>query len=235
MKELDHPNIVRLLETFHDRVRGKFYLIMELCSGKEVFDRVSNAGYLNEMRAARIVKQMLLAVKYLHERGIVHRDLKPENFLFASDAEDAPLKLIDFGLATKLEKGQRLTTDCGTPGYKAPQVLNKNYNELCDVWSVGVIMFILLVGFPPFYSRDEETMTVREKILGGNFKFPDEDESIPQAKRIVFSPKAKHMVQSMLTLDDTKRPTATELLSDDWLKHHFTLSAHLVLSFSIVK
>ena len=132
---------------------------MELCTGGELFDKIVNEGLLAEKPAAHLMKQIFAALYYLHDHGIMHRDLKPENFLFASHDADAPVKVIDFGLGATFTPGQRMSTKAGTPYYVSPQVLKGNYNEKCDIWSAGVIMFILMAGYPPFYGdKDAEIL-----------------------------------------------------------------------------
>jgi calcium-dependent protein kinase len=208
MKEMDHPNIIRLFETFEDH--KNIYLIMELCTGGELFDKIVNEGLLAEKAAAKLIKQILAALYYMHEHRIMHRDLKPENFLFASKDSDAALKVIDFGLGAKFEPGQRMSTKAGTPYYVAPQVLKGNYDEKCDIWSAGVIMFILLSGYPPFYG--EKDAEILAKVRKGAFDFPTEEED-----GIAFSPDAQDICRKMLTLDDKKRPPAKELLEHPWM------------------
>ncbi|CAK9042718.1 unnamed protein product [Durusdinium trenchii] len=158
MKLLDHPNIVRLYETFDDE--RNVYLVLELCSGGELFDRIVADGKFTEQVAAFCVQQMLRAVNYMHINGIMHRDLKPENWLLAETEaiEKTYLKLIDFGLSKRFSPGDFAKTKAGTPYYVAPEVLSGRYNELSDVWSIGVIMYILLSGSPPFSGAD--TMAV---------------------------------------------------------------------------
>lgn len=207
MKRLDHPNILKLFETFEDK--KNIYLVLELCSGGELFDRIVDKGLFDEKSAAIIVQQTLAALFYLHKNQIMHRDLKPENFLFASKEDDAPLKIIDFGLGARFEPGQRMTTKAGTPYYVAPQVLKGDYNELCDVWSTGVITYILLSGMPPFYGDKDQEILARVKR--GKFDFPDDEG-------IVFSDHARDCISAMLTFDEKKRPAAKELLQHPWVK-----------------
>jgi len=126
---------------------------MEFCDGGELFDRIVKAKRFTEQHAADIMRQMISAVKHLHEHGIVHRDLKPENFLMSDKSEDAEIKMIDFGLSKRFaatEQVKKMHTVVGTPYYVAPEVLRGNYGRECDVWSLGVILFIFLCGYPPF-------------------------------------------------------------------------------------
>ena len=146
MKFVDHPNIIKLFETFEDT--RFIYLVMELCQGGELFDRIIAEGHFTEAQGAQIMKQILRCIFYLHSNGIMHRDLKPENFLFveANDPiEKSTLKIIDFGLSCKFKEGDFKKTKAGTPYYVAPQVLAGKYDQGCDVWSCGVIMYLFFV------------------------------------------------------------------------------------------
>merc|ERR1719454_1896954 len=135
MKIMDHPNIIKLFESFEDH--RNIYLVMELCMGGELFDRIIDAGHFTEVQAATLMQQIIRAIYYMHENHVVHRDLKPENFLFTTkeSIEKNLLKIIDFGLSCKFEAGQVLTTKAGTPYYVAPQVLAGKYDHLSDMWS----------------------------------------------------------------------------------------------------
>jgi len=210
MKSLDHPNIIRLFETFEDH--RNVYLVMELCTGGELFDRVLELGHLTEVQAAIIMQQILRAVFYLHENKIVHRDLKPENFLFLDKlpVEKAILKIIDFGLSTRFEDGQMLSMKAGTPYYVAPQVLQGRYDKACDLWSCGVIMYILLCGYPPFHGEtDADVLT---KVRLGNFTFNNADW-----KNI--SEDAKDLVRKLLKMNPKERYTADQALNHLWVKN----------------
>jgi len=189
-------------------------MIMELCTGRELFDYVeAAAGRISEAQVGRLVGQMLSAVCYMHDRGYAHRDLKPENFLLqAPPTDDSPpiLKLADFGLSKEISKdGRRFTEPVGTPYYLAPQVINQNYNELCDIWSLGIITFILLFGFPPFHGPVE--------IVKGRLYVNWKLVSLTR-KYFRGSASAANMMFKMLTFDDTNRPSAKALLDHEWLK-----------------
>jgi len=311
MKTLDHPNIVRLHATFED---GKYiYLVLELCTGGELFDRLIKSRYKDERAAAKLMRQILSSVYYLHNNGVVHRDLKPENFIFVDDKEDSPVKLIDFGLSTKpgycvdaanvptlleqpliggiaqnvmqeklsgivqsipleelenvmkeklkqqklaetnvqsdepivnSEDGtavdseevlnfdeefdeeylqqyisdvtekhgrlRRMKTKAGTPYYLAPQVLKGLYNETCDVWSCGIILFVVLCGYPPFTgSSDQE---IFKKILRGKVDFPNmKDDGFE------ISAESKDLILQMISYNEKKRPSAKECLKHPWI------------------
>lgn len=154
LQTLDHPHVIKLFEYFEDDTN--VYLVTELCSGGELFDRIIAAEYFNEAMAAKIFKQILLALNYCHNENVVHRDLKPENFLFVDEGENSDLKIIDFGLSKIINSGrlQRMKTRAGTPYYISPEVLAGNYDVSCDMWSAGCMLYILLCGYPPFYGDD---------------------------------------------------------------------------------
>ncbi|XP_046142830.1 calcium/calmodulin-dependent protein kinase type 1 isoform X5 [Osmia bicornis bicornis] len=163
LRRLTHPNIVQLLETFEDK--HKVYLVMELVTGGELFDRIVEKGSYTEKDASGLIRQVLEAVDYMHDQGVVHRDLKPENLLYYSPDEDSKIMISDFGLS-KMEDSGIMATACGTPGYVAPEVLaQKPYGKAVDVWSIGVISYILLCGYPPFY--DENDANLFAQILKG--------------------------------------------------------------------
>ncbi|KAF4668452.1 hypothetical protein FOL46_001949 [Perkinsus olseni] len=208
MKMLDHPNIVKLFETFEDA--KNIYLVLELCTGGELFDRIIDQGYFTESGAASLMKQIISAVYYCHKNNIVHRDLKPENFLFLNKTKDSPLKIIDFGLASKFGEDARLKTKAGTPYYVSPQVLRGEYNESCDLWSCGVIMYILLCGYPPFHGDTDAEILARVKA--GKYSFPDEDW-----KNV--STDAKDLIRKLLTFDQAQRWTAEQALNHRWIKN----------------
>jgi len=208
-KLLDHPNVVRLYETFRDA--RKIYLVMELCTGGELFDRIVDEapGGFDEMKAATYILQMLAALCYLHARSFAHRDVKPENFLFHSSQPESKLKLIDFGLACHFDRDRPMSTKAGTAYYVAPEVLRGSYNEKCDIWSAGVISFILLCGYPPF-SGDADP-EILKKVKEGSFEFRSPEwDAISQG--------AKNLVTQMLTVDPILRPTASALMLSPWLK-----------------
>ncbi|EAS02022.1 calcium-dependent kinase (macronuclear) [Tetrahymena thermophila SB210] len=207
LKQLDHPNIIKVYEVFQD---NKFlYIVTELCTGGELFDRIIEYKHFNEKEAADVMYQILNAINYLHKNKIVHRDLKPENLLLDSKNKDSILKLVDFGTSTVFDPSLKMSQKLGTPYYIAPEVLRHKYNEKCDVWSCGVIMYILLCGYPPFNAaRDEDIM---KKVEKGVFTFPKDDW-----KDITI--EAQQMICKMLTMDPQKRYSAEEALQDPWIK-----------------
>ena len=208
MQDISHPNVINLFEIFDEP--KKMNLVMELVTGGELFDRIVAKGNYSEKDAATCMSQLCQALDYLHTKKIVHRDLKPENLLYASPADDANLKVADFGLARMLTAGDMMKTACGTPGYVAPEILkNKGYDSgAVDMWSAGVILYILLCGFPPFY--EEELPALFDQILHARYDFPS-----PWWDSI--SKEAKSLVQALLTLDPKKRMTADEVLKQPWV------------------
>lgn len=214
-QQLDHPNIVKLYEVFKDAKR--VYLVMELCTGGELFDRIveeaekhNNEGAFDERGAATYMQQILGAMHYLHSHHYVHRDIKPENFLLQNKTPEAEIKVIDFGLAKAFEPGagQVMRTKAGTPYYVAPQVLQGSYDEKCDIWSCGVIAYILLCGYPPFFGENDDQILRRVKRAEYEFASPDWDG---------ISANAKDFIRQMLTYDPTKRPSAERMLDHTWL------------------
>jgi len=212
MKETDHPNIVRLYETFEDG--HDIYLILELCQGGELFDRIQTDNKFGERGAANLMQQILQMIAYLHSIGIMHRDIKPENFMFTdkgSPVATSTLKLIDFGLSTEFKKGGKLkTTKVGTPYYVACEVLlDGKYDEKCDVWSCGVIMFIMLCGYPPFFgATDTDTINL---VKAANLQFDPKDwEKVSKA--------AMDLIRGMLEINRERRYSAEKALNDPWIK-----------------
>ncbi|XP_046440388.1 calcium/calmodulin-dependent protein kinase type 1-like isoform X2 [Daphnia pulex] len=206
LRRLKHPNIVQLLETYEDK--SKVYLVMELVTGGELFDRIVEKGSYTEKDAADLMRQVLEAVDYMHEQGVVHRDLKPENLLYYCPDEDSKIMISDFGLS-KMEDSGIMATACGTPGYVAPEVLaQKPYGKAVDVWSIGVISYILLCGYPPFY--DESDANLFAQILKGEFEFdsPYWDE---------ISDSAKDFIRRLMCVDVNKRFTCREALQHPWI------------------
>ncbi|XP_076880875.1 calcium/calmodulin-dependent protein kinase type IV [Brachyhypopomus gauderio] len=205
---LSHPNIIRLKEIFETET--EISLILELVTGGELFDRIVERGYYSERDAAHVIKQILEAVAYLHENGVVHRDLKPENLLYADLSIDAPLKIADFGLSKIIDEQMTMKTVCGTPGYCAPEILRGNaYGPEVDMWSVGVILYILLCGFEPFFDpRGDQYMYSR--ILNCDYEFvsPWWDE---------VSLNAKDLVSKLIVLDPRKRLNVRQALEHPWV------------------
>lgn len=214
MCQLDHPNIVRLEEVYESH--SEIYLVQELCLGGELFDRLDEQPdyHYTEAQCARLVKQMLCSVRYIHSKGIIHRDLKLENFLFSNTSADSELKMIDFGLSKHFKFGEVQHEAVGTPYTVAPEVIRGCYDERCDVWAIGVITFLLLSGDPPFggCGGPEPLMQVRENILRGKFEFEPEDiwENVSQ--------EARNFIGMLLVTDPNRRPTAREVQKSTWLR-----------------
>uniref|UniRef100_A0A0E0M3C2 Calcium-dependent protein kinase n=1 Tax=Oryza punctata TaxID=4537 RepID=A0A0E0M3C2_ORYPU len=199
-------SVVRLRDACEDS--DGVHLVMELCEGGELFDRIFARGHYTERAAAKLARTIVGVL--CHENGVMHRDLKPENFLFANKSEDSPLKAIDFGLSVFFKPGERFTQVVGSTYYMAPEVLNRSYGPEADVWSAGVILYILLCGVPPFWGdNDEKTVTA---ILQGGINFQRE----PWPK---VSPHAKDLVSKMLDPNPSTRLTAKEVLEHPWLKN----------------
>jgi len=204
LKKLIHPNIMQIFEFYEDK--KNFYIITEFCDGGELFDKIVEKGQLSEADAANIMKQLLSAVSYIHGNQIVHRDLKPENILLDTKKNNI-IKIIDWGTARFFEKNKKMNRISGTPYYIAPEVLLEKYDEKCDVWSCGVIMYILLCGYPPFNAdNDNEIMN---KIKIGKFSFPDEEWS-------QISSEAKDLISKMLTYKPSERVAASDCLLHKW-------------------
>ena len=211
LKAMDHPNIIKLYDTYEDK--DYLYLLMEECNGGELFHRLAenakNHKMYTEKDAASIMKQILQAVNYLHSHGVCHRDLKPENILFSSMEAKSQLKVIDFGLSKVLnEIDEVMKGEVGTLYYMAPEVIEGKYNEKCDVWSCGVILYIILTGHPPFFSKNEEKL--KQKICSMKYNI-----DLPVFSKI--SQDAKDLLKSIL-VKANKRPTISEVLESPWIK-----------------
>lgn len=207
MQRVEHKHCVRLFEIYE--TSSKLYMVMEILTGGELFDRIVSKGSYSEKEAAEVVNTVSTALKYLHSNGIVHRDLKPENLIYQNPTEEALLKITDFGLAKYRARDTQLSTACGTPGYVAPEVLEgKQYSKEVDLWSLGVILYILLCGFPPFY--DESTAGLYRQIKKGQYDFPD-----PYWAEI--TSQAKDVVRGLLTVSPKKRWTPDMLLKTSWV------------------
>lgn len=203
-----HPHIVTLKRVYEDE--NAVHLVMELCEGGELFDRIVARGHYHERAAANVTRTIVEVVQACHRHGVMHRDLKPENFLFANKRENSPLKAIDFGLSVFFKPGDRFTEIVGSPYYMAPEVLKRNYGPEVDVWSAGVILYILLCGVPPFWAETEQG--VAQAILRGVIDFKRD----PWPK---VSERAKSLVRQMLEPDPKRRLTAQQVLDHQWLQN----------------
>ncbi|KAG0490491.1 hypothetical protein HPP92_007354 [Vanilla planifolia] len=201
-----NPSIVSLREACEDD--NAVHLIMELCEGGELFDRIVARGHYTERAAAGVTKTIVEVVQLCHRHGVIHRDLKPENFLFANKKENSPLKAIDFGLSIFFKPGESFSEIVGSPYYMAPEVLKRKYGPEIDIWSAGVILYILLCGVPPFWAETEQG--VAQAILRGNIDF--NREPWPSV-----SENAKDLVRQMLEPDPQCRLTAKQVLEHPWL------------------
>ncbi|VFQ91182.1 unnamed protein product [Cuscuta campestris] len=209
MKHLPkHPNIVSLKDTYEDD--HAVHLVMELCEGGELFDRIVARGHYTERAAAVVTRTIVEVIQVCHKNGVMHRDLKPENFLFANKKETAALKAIDFGLSVTFKPGETFKEIVGSPYYMAPEVLKRNYGPEVDVWSAGVILYILLCGVPPFWAETERG--VAQAII----------RSVVDLKKDPWpkvSENAKDLVRKMLNPDPSKRLTALQVLDHPWLQN----------------
>uniref|UniRef100_A0AAQ5X5P5 Protein kinase domain-containing protein n=1 Tax=Amphiprion ocellaris TaxID=80972 RepID=A0AAQ5X5P5_AMPOC len=207
LRKIKHENIVALEDIYESS--NHLYLIMQLVSGGELFDRIVEKGFYTEMDASRLIRQVLDAVNYLHSMGIVHRDLKPENLLYFSPHDESKIMISDFGLSKMEGTGGVMATACGTPGYVAPEVLaQKPYSKAVDCWSIGVIAYILLCGYPPFY--DENDSKLFEQILKADYEFdaPYWDD---------ISDSAKDFISCLMEKDPEKRFTCDQALEHPWI------------------
>jgi serine/threonine-protein kinase Chk2 len=214
LKSLQHPCIIAVEDVIDTPTA--LYIIMELVDGGELFDRVVSAGHLSESTAKLLFYQMVLGVKYLHDRNVSHRDLKPENILLSSDEEETLVKVTDFGLSKFIDGNTMLKTFCGTPNYLAPEILlsagSGSYTKAIDCWSLGVILFICLAGYPPF-SDDRSDKPLNEQILRGDYQ-----HYFHEAEWNVISSDARNVVERLMCVDYIKRITLAEALDHPWLK-----------------
>jgi calcium-dependent protein kinase len=213
LKGLEHPNIIKIFEYYID---NKYhYIITELLTGGELYEAILKCQKFNEKKAAYIMKQILSALNYLHSKNIVHRDIKPENILVQNDPkknknylDEIHIKLIDFGASNFFKENEILTLKVGSPYYIAPEVLNKSYNEKCDIWSAGVVLYVMLTGNFPFVGKTSQKLF--ENIKSGKYKNTGKEwEAI--------SPQAKDLIKKMLELDTTKRISALECLNSQFI------------------
>ncbi|KAG3279012.1 MAP kinase-activated protein kinase 5 isoform X2 [Ictidomys tridecemlineatus] len=255
-----HPNIVQIIEVFANSVqfphescpRARLLIVMEMMEGGELFHRISQHRHFTEKQASQVTKQIALALQHCHLLNIAHRDLKPENLLFKDNSLDAPVKLCDFGFA-KIDQGDLMTPQF-TPYYVAPQVLEAQrrhqkeksgiiptsptpytYNKSCDLWSLGVIIYVMLCGYPPFYSKHHSRTIpkdMRRKIMTGSFEFPEEEWS-------QISEMAKDVVRKLLKVKPEERLTIEGVLDHPWLNSTEALdnvlpSAQLMMDKAVV-
>eukprot|EP01124_Arcella_intermedia_P024073 TRINITY_DN3980_c0_g1_i2.p1 TRINITY_DN3980_c0_g1~~TRINITY_DN3980_c0_g1_i2.p1 ORF type:complete len:278 (-),score=55.88 TRINITY_DN3980_c0_g1_i2:15-848(-) len=209
LHKINHPNVLKLHDAFE--TDSSLYLVLELVTGGDLLDRILNSKKISEEHARIYFKQLLKAVKYLHDNGIVHRDIKPENVLL-KNKKTKVIKLSDFGLAVEFEPNTLLKNSCGTPQYAAPEILNplsKGHNKCCDLWSLGVNLFILLSGTLPW---DESTGSISKQILSASYSFKAKSWNN-------ISPEAKDLISKLLVVDVTKRMTVDEALQSPWIQN----------------
>lgn len=202
MRRVDHPNVLKLFNIFEND--DHYHFVLEYMPHGELFDHIIARGRYTEADAREIIKQILLGIEYLHANGIAHRDLKPENILIG----DNRVVICDFGLSKFFDRGQLLLTQCGTPGYVSPEVVSGDvYTNAVDLWTIGVITYILVSGIPPFDGHDDE---VCDRIVNGRYTFPERHFAH-------CSDMVKHFIQSLLRVNPDDRPTATQMLSHPWI------------------
>jgi len=214
LRKLNHPNILKLYDVYESQ--DEVFLVTELVDGKELFDKIIEKGNYSEKDASLIIRQIVAAIDYLHGQGIAHRDLKPENLLTSGEGQGETIKVADFGLSKNFGE-DRLKTSCGSPGYVAPEVLicDSPYDKSVDMWSIGVILYILLCGYPPFFADNDPELF--KKIMEVDYNFDGEEwESV--------SDLAKDLITKLLTKDPAVRMTAAQMKEHEWVKGGNALS-----------
>jgi serine/threonine protein kinase len=219
LSSIDHSNIMKMVDCYEDC--DFVHIVTEQYTGGELFDKIidntTKDGCLSEAKAAKIIKSLLESVAYLHEHDIVHRDIKPENILFDSKGEDSDIRLIDFGLSRRHENGEApMSNPVGTSYYMSPELLKGRYDRATDLWSVGVIAYIVLCGYPPMNGNDDRE--IFEAIRKGHYSFPSEGWSNK-------SDEAMDFIKCLLRRDPRKRFTAQEALMHPWLKQSINVVA----------
>ncbi|XP_041655728.1 calcium/calmodulin-dependent protein kinase IGb [Cheilinus undulatus] len=222
LRRIKHENVVGMEDFYESRTH--YYLVMQLVSGGELFDRILDRGMYSEKDASSVIQQVLQAVSYLHQSGIVHRDLKPENILYFSQDENSKIMISDFGLS-KMVDNDIMSTACGTPGYVAPEVLaQKPYSKAVDCWSIGVITYILLCGYPPFYEETESRLF--SKIMKAQYEFDS-----PFWDNI--SESAKDFIRNMMQKNPSMRYTTEQALRHPWIIGKTARSQDIYYSVSV--
>ena len=224
MMDLSHPHIVKAHDLFEEP--DNFYVVMELITGGELFDRIVRKTCYKEAEARQLARTLLGAIKYMHDHNIVHRDLKPENLLLTSDKNDFDIKVVDFGFATEVD-GDNLIDQFGTPGYIAPEILRAaQYGKGVDMWSFGVILYILLGGYPPFYDNDRAMLFKKIKTAAYEFHEGYWNE---------VSDDAKDLIRRLLVVDMKTRLTVDQALAHPWFEKRRELLESRVLSHSLIE
>lgn len=220
MRKLKHPNIIRMHDVFEDRTN--LCIVMECCYGGELFDRIKSRGHYSERRAANVIKMIAEGVAYMHSKGVAHCDLKAENFLFLNDSDDSPIKIIDFGMVKYVKRRKYFKHLCGTPYYVAPEVLNAKYSEHCDLWSIGVVLFVMLFGYPPFYADPAKygtrtTEVIFQKVATGFDNVVKKGYGSWFPQKMPVSDDVRDLIGKLLDSDTATRLTAVEVLEHPWL------------------
>ncbi|CAB1442383.1 unnamed protein product [Pleuronectes platessa] len=220
------PYIVRILNLYENMHHGKkcLLIVMECMEGGELFSRIQARGdqAFTEKEASEIMRDMSTAIQFLHDFNIAHRDIKPENLLYTTKEKNAVLKLTDFGFAKETTLHNPLQTPCYTPYYVAPEVLGpEKYDKSCDMWSLGVIMYILLCGFPPFYSNTGQAISpgMKRRIRMGQYEFPK-----PEWAEV--SQEAKDLIHQLLKTDPTERMTIVQFMNHPWINQSMVVPIH---------
>lgn len=207
LSTLDHPNILRVVGLYEDKLR--YYVVTEYCEGGELFALLTRRKVFTEAEAGHIMGQLISAVAYCHERKVIHRDLKPENVLVEGDGSDLSVKIADFGSSAFIDPFGRLTDYCGSPYYVAPEVLAQCYSEKCDIWSLGILMYVLLTGKPPYKGHTEDS--ILHAVAKG---------TVDLTELATLSPDARDLVQKLLVKSMADRLSADQALAHPWVRKH---------------
>jgi len=226
-------HIVNIHDVYENTYNGNkcLLVVMEGMMGGELFQRIQEKQAFTEREAAELMKDICVAVKFLHDMGVAHRDLKPENLLFSCRDVTGVLKLTDFGFAKETLSADTLQTPCYTPYYAAPEVLGpERYDKSCDIWSLGVIMYILLCGFPPFYSNQGLAISpgMKKRIRSGQYEFPK-----PEWDKV--SNDAKGLIRGMLNTDPQQRLTIEQVMRHNWISQYTTVPQTPLLTSQVLK
>jgi len=214
MRSVDHPHIIKLLDVCESET--ELHLVMELCEGGELFDRIKEKRQYSEKEAQKVLRQICLGLETLHSRKIAHCDLKPDNFLFVDKSEDSPVKIIDFGMSKALRRREYMKHLRGTPYYIAPEVLQGEYTEHCDMWSFGVVMFVMLFGFPPFHGDSDPV--IFNRIRAGFDPTVKKGWGPWFPAQCPVSAAARDLISKLLTKDASARLSAKETLEHPWMQ-----------------
>ena len=208
ISKLRHPNIIKFYETYHDE--KYFHIVMEYCKGKDIFEKINQYGFISENIVKKIISKLVHAISYCHSKNLTHRDLKLENILFINNDMESEIKLIDFGLACKYEPNKKMTTFAGSPYYIAPEVLKGNYDNKCDIWSIGIITYVMLTGILPFEGETNDEIFNKILTKEVNFEHPNFN---------IISNEAKMFIKLCLEKDPNKRISAQKLIENNWIKN----------------